>query len=110
MMFASTDFFSNVTLSVSPGATLKWNKPLHFTCKAQVGERERQKPANISRRAQVTYTFYRNGQPFISSSPHAVVTVAQAQRCHSGTYSCTVTSGRAQRSSPELHVTTDGTQ
>lgn len=104
----SADYFSHVTLSLSPGLLLKKHEPFQLTCDAQVSERESQKPANSSRRAQTTYTFYRNGQPFISSSARSMVTVSQVLRCHSGRYSCTATSGRAQRSSPELHVTTDG--
>lgn len=110
MVFVSADFFTSVTLSLSPGAVLKENEPFRLTCDTQVSERESQKPGNSSGRPQVIYTFYKNGQAFASSSPRAMVAVTQAQRCHSGRYSCTVASGRAQRSSPELHVTTDGTQ
>ncbi|XP_062393888.1 basement membrane-specific heparan sulfate proteoglycan core protein-like [Sardina pilchardus] len=104
-----TNFFSRVTLSVSPGAVLKENEPFRITCDAQVSERESLKPENSSsRRAQVTYTFYRNGQPLLSSAARvAVVAVDQARSCHAGRYSCRVASGRAQLSSPELHLTTD---
>ncbi|XP_041964450.1 low affinity immunoglobulin gamma Fc region receptor II-b-like isoform X2 [Alosa sapidissima] len=102
-----TNFFSRVTLSLSPGVVLKQNEPFRITCNAQVSERESLKPENSSRRAQVTFTFFRNGQPLLSSSARSVVTVNQARRCHSGRYSCTVASGRAQLSSPEIHVTTD---
>ncbi|XP_063054246.1 uncharacterized protein LOC134448504 isoform X2 [Engraulis encrasicolus] len=103
-----TDFFRSVTLSVSPGVNFRANHPLRITCLAQVSQRHA--PASASRRAQkVTYTFYKNGQPYLSDTPHYVVTAERAVRGHAGRYACSAASGRAQRTSPEVHLTADDT-
>ncbi|MGH0115030.1 UNVERIFIED_CONTAM: hypothetical protein FKN15_072815 [Acipenser sinensis] len=87
--------FSRVTLSASPGATVKEGEALNLTCEAAV---------NKTPRPELHYTIVRDGEPVTNSTDSALYSIASTEKSHTGNYTCDVESQRVRKSSQELHI------
>ncbi|KAK1150654.1 immunoglobulin superfamily member 1-like [Acipenser oxyrinchus oxyrinchus] len=90
-----TALFSRVTLTASPGATVKEGEALNLTCEAAV---------NKTPRPQLHYTIVRDGEPVTSSIDSALYSIASTEKSHTGSYTCAVESQGVKKSSQELHI------
>ncbi|KAK6477800.1 immunoglobulin superfamily member 1-like, partial [Huso huso] len=90
-----TALFSRVTLTASPGATVKEGEALNLTCEAAV---------NKTPRPQLHYTIVRDGEPVINSTDSALYSIASTEKSHTGSYTCAVESQGVKKSSQELHI------
>ncbi|XP_058864968.1 zinc finger protein 112-like isoform X2 [Acipenser ruthenus] len=90
-----TALFSRVTLSASPGATVKEGEALNLTCEAVV---------NKTPRPQLHYTIVRDGEPVTNSTDSALYSIASTEKSHTGSYTCAVESQGVKKSSQELHI------
>ncbi|MGH0180861.1 UNVERIFIED_CONTAM: hypothetical protein FKN15_004983 [Acipenser sinensis] len=90
-----TALFSRVTLSVSPGATVKEGEALNLTCEAAV---------NKTPRPELHYTIVRDGEPVTNSTDSALYSIASTEKSHTGSYTCAVESQGVRKSSQELHI------
>ncbi|XP_058874338.1 Fc receptor-like protein 5, partial [Acipenser ruthenus] len=89
------ELFSRVTLTASPGATVKEGEALNLTCEAAV---------NKTPRPQLHYTIVRDGEPVTNSTDSALYSIASTEKSHTGSYTCAVESQGVKRSSQELHI------
>ncbi|MGH0176240.1 UNVERIFIED_CONTAM: hypothetical protein FKN15_072426 [Acipenser sinensis] len=87
--------FSSVTLTASPGATVKEGEALNLTCEAAV---------NKTPRSQLHYTIVRDGEPVTNSTDSALYSIASTEKSHTGSYTCAVESQGVKKSSQELHI------
>ncbi|XP_058870496.1 Fc receptor-like A [Acipenser ruthenus] len=87
--------FSRVTLTASPGATVKEGEALNLTCEAAV---------NKTPRPQLHYTIVRDGEPVTNSTDSALYSIASTEKSHTGSYTCAVESQGVKKSSQELHI------
>ncbi|XP_058866523.1 Fc receptor-like protein 5 [Acipenser ruthenus] len=90
-----TALFSRVTLTASPGATVKEGEALNLTCEAVV---------NKTPRPQLHYTIVRDGEPVTNSTDSALYSIASTEKSHTGSYTCAVESQGVKKSSQELHI------
>ncbi|XP_058864863.1 Fc receptor-like protein 2 [Acipenser ruthenus] len=90
-----TALFSRVTLSASPGVTVKEGEALNLTCEAAV---------NKSPCPQLHYTIVRDGEPVTNSTDSALYSIASTEKSHTGNYTCDVESQGVRKSSQELHI------
>ncbi|XP_058871716.1 Fc receptor-like protein 2 [Acipenser ruthenus] len=90
-----TALFSRVTLTASPGATVKEGEALNLTCEAAV---------NKTPRPQLHYTIVRDGEPVTNSTDSALYSIASTEKSHTGSYTCAVESQGVKKSSQELHI------
>ncbi|XP_058871358.1 Fc receptor-like protein 2 [Acipenser ruthenus] len=90
-----TALFSRVTLTASPGATVKEGEALNLTCEAAV----KKKP-----RPELHYTIVRDGEPVTNSTDSALYSIAITEKSHTGSYTCAVESQGVEKSSQELHI------
>ncbi|XP_058871721.1 Fc receptor-like protein 5 [Acipenser ruthenus] len=90
-----TALFSRVTLTASPGATVKEGEALNLTCEAAV---------NKPPRPQLHYTIVRDGEPVTNSTDSALYSIASTEKSHTGSYTCAVESQGVKKSSQELHI------
>ncbi|MGH0181578.1 UNVERIFIED_CONTAM: hypothetical protein FKN15_007242 [Acipenser sinensis] len=86
---------SGVTLTASPGATVKEGEALNLTCEAAV---------NKTPRPQLHYTIVRDGEPVTNSTDSALYSIASTEKSHTGSYTCAVESQGVKKSSQELHI------
>ncbi|XP_058874514.1 Fc receptor-like protein 5 [Acipenser ruthenus] len=89
------ELFSRVTLTASPGATVKEGEALNLTCEAAV---------NKTPRPQLHYTIVRDGEPVTNSTDSALYSIASTEKSHTGSYTCAVESQGVKKSSQELHI------
>ncbi|MGH0176926.1 UNVERIFIED_CONTAM: hypothetical protein FKN15_073970 [Acipenser sinensis] len=89
------ELFSWVTLSASPGATVKEGEALNLTCEAAV---------NKTPRPELHYTIVRDGEPVTNSTDSALYSIASTEKSHTGSYTCAVESQGVRKSSQELHI------
>ncbi|XP_058874369.1 Fc receptor-like protein 2 [Acipenser ruthenus] len=89
------ELFSRVTLTASPGATVKEGEALKLTCEAAV---------NKTPRPQLHYTIVRDGEPVTNSTDSALYSIASTEKSHTGSYMCAVESQGVKKSSQELHI------
>ncbi|XP_058874534.1 Fc receptor-like protein 5 [Acipenser ruthenus] len=89
------ELFSRVTLTASPGATVKEGEALNLTCEAAV---------NKTPRPQLHYTIVRDGEPVTNSTDSALYSIASTVKSHTGSYTCAVESQGVKKSSQELHI------
>ncbi|XP_058874291.1 Fc receptor-like protein 3 [Acipenser ruthenus] len=89
------ELFSWVTLTASPGATVKEGEALNLTCEAAV---------NKTPRPQLHYTIVRDGEPVTNSTDSALYSIASTEKSHTGSYTCAVESQGVKKSSQELHI------
>ncbi|XP_058874535.1 Fc receptor-like protein 5 [Acipenser ruthenus] len=89
------ELFSRVTLTASPGATVKEGEALNLTCEAAV---------NKTPRPQLHYTIVRDGVPVTNSTNSALYSIASSEKSHTGSYTCAVESQGVRKSSQELHI------
>ncbi|XP_058874336.1 low affinity immunoglobulin gamma Fc region receptor II-like [Acipenser ruthenus] len=87
--------FSWVTLTASPGATVKEGEALNLTCEAAV---------NKTPRPELHYTIVRDGEPVTNSTDSALYSIASTEKSHTGSYTCAVESQGVKKSSQELHI------
>ncbi|MGH0160526.1 UNVERIFIED_CONTAM: hypothetical protein FKN15_039485 [Acipenser sinensis] len=87
--------FSRVTLTASPGATVKKGEALNLTCEAAV---------NKTPRPELHYTIVRDGEPVTNSTDSALHSIASTEKSHTGSYTCAVESQGVKKSSQELHI------
>ncbi|MGH0119665.1 UNVERIFIED_CONTAM: hypothetical protein FKN15_044484 [Acipenser sinensis] len=87
--------FSRVTLTASPGATVKEGEALNLTCEAAV---------NKTPHPQLHYTIVRDGEPVTNSTDSALHSIASTEKSHTGSYTCAVESQGVKKSSQELHI------
>ncbi|MGH0171628.1 UNVERIFIED_CONTAM: hypothetical protein FKN15_061530 [Acipenser sinensis] len=87
--------FSRVTLTASPGATVKEGEALNLTCEAAL---------NITPRPELHYTIVRDGEPVTNSTDSALYSIASTEKSHTGSYTCAVESQGVKKSSQELHI------
>ncbi|XP_058871424.1 Fc receptor-like protein 3 [Acipenser ruthenus] len=87
--------FSRVTLTASPGATVKEGEALNLTCEAAV---------NKTPRPELHYTIVRDGEPVTNSTDSALYSIASTEKSHTGSYTCAVESQGVRKSSQELHI------
>ncbi|MGH0180246.1 UNVERIFIED_CONTAM: hypothetical protein FKN15_003670 [Acipenser sinensis] len=87
--------FSRVTLTASPGATVKEGEALNLTCEAAV---------NKTPRPELHYTIVRDGEPVTNSTDSALYSIASTEKSHTGSYTCAVESQGVKKSSQELHI------
>ncbi|XP_058867970.1 sialoadhesin-like [Acipenser ruthenus] len=87
--------FSRVTLTASPGATMKEGEALNLTCEAAV---------NKTPRPELHYTIVRDGEPVTNSTDSALYSIASTEKSHTGSYTCAVESQGVEKSSQELHI------
>ncbi|KAK6477911.1 immunoglobulin superfamily member 1-like [Huso huso] len=85
--------FSRVTLTASPGATVKEGEALNLTCEAAV---------NKTPRPELHYTIVRR-EPVTSSTDSALYSIASTQKSHTGSYRVLWSLG-VKKSSQELHI------
>ncbi|MGH0157923.1 UNVERIFIED_CONTAM: hypothetical protein FKN15_034343 [Acipenser sinensis] len=90
-----TALFSRVTLTASPGATVKEGEALNLTCEAAV---------NKTPRPELHYTIVRDGEPVTNSTDSALYSIASTEKSHTGSYTCAVESQGVKKSSQELHI------
>ncbi|XP_058874332.1 Fc receptor-like protein 5 [Acipenser ruthenus] len=90
-----TELFSRVTLTASPGATVKEGEALNLTCEAAV---------NKTPRPELHYTIVRDGEPVTNSTDSALYSIASTEKSHTGSYTCAVESQGVKKSSQELHI------
>ncbi|XP_058871693.1 Fc receptor-like protein 2 [Acipenser ruthenus] len=90
-----TALFSRVTLTASPGATVKEGEALNLTCEAAV---------NKTPRPELHYTIVRDGEPVTNSTDSALYSIASTEKIHTGSYTCAVESQGVRKSSQELHI------
>ncbi|KAK1138181.1 Fc receptor-like protein 5 isoform X1, partial [Acipenser oxyrinchus oxyrinchus] len=90
-----TALFSRVTLTASPGATVKEGEALNLTCEAAV---------NKTPHPQLHYTIVRDGEPVTNSTDSALYSIASTEKSHTGSYTCAVESQGVKKSSQELHI------
>ncbi|KAK1138249.1 Fc receptor-like protein 5 isoform X1, partial [Acipenser oxyrinchus oxyrinchus] len=90
-----SELFSRVTLTASPGATVKEGEALNLTCEAAV---------NKTPRPQLHYTIVRDGEPVTNSTDSALYSIASTEKSHTGSYTCAVESQGVKKSSQELHI------
>ncbi|XP_058871760.1 Fc receptor-like protein 5 isoform X2 [Acipenser ruthenus] len=90
-----TALFSRVTLTASPGATVKEGEALNLTCEAAV---------NKTPRPQLHYIIVRDGEPVTKSTDSALYSIASTEKSHTGSYTCAVESQGVKKSSQELHI------
>ncbi|XP_058871744.1 Fc receptor-like protein 5 [Acipenser ruthenus] len=90
-----TSLFSRVTLTASPGATVKEGEALNLTCEAAV---------NKTPHPQLHYTIVRDGEPVTNSTDSALYSIASTEKSHTGSYTCAVESQGVKKSSQELHI------
>ncbi|XP_058871694.1 high affinity immunoglobulin gamma Fc receptor I-like [Acipenser ruthenus] len=90
-----TSLFSRVTLTASPGASVKEGEALNLTCEAAV---------NKTPRPQLHYTIVRDGEPVTNSTDSALYSIASTEKSHTGSYTCAVESQGVKKSSQELHI------
>ncbi|XP_058874498.1 Fc receptor-like protein 6 isoform X2 [Acipenser ruthenus] len=90
-----TALFSRVTLTASPGATVKEGEALNLTCEAAV---------NKTPRPELHYTIVRDGEPVTNSTDSALYSIASTEKSHTGNYTCAVESQGVRKSSQELHI------
>ncbi|KAK6477880.1 Fc receptor-like protein 5 isoform X1, partial [Huso huso] len=90
-----TALFSRVTLTASPGATVKEGEVLNLTCEAAV---------NKTPRPELHYTIVRDGEPVTNSTDSALYSIASTEKSHTGSYTCAVESQGVKKSSQELHI------
>ncbi|MGH0187174.1 UNVERIFIED_CONTAM: hypothetical protein FKN15_023905 [Acipenser sinensis] len=90
-----TALFSRVTLTASPGATVKEGEALKLTCEAAV---------NKTPRPELHYTIVRDGEPVTNSTDSALYSIASTEKSHTGSYTCAVESQGVKKSSQELHI------
>ncbi|XP_058874333.1 high affinity immunoglobulin gamma Fc receptor I-like [Acipenser ruthenus] len=89
------ELFSWVTLTASPGATVKEGEALNLTCEAAV---------NKTPRPELHYTIVRDGEPVTNSTDSALYSIASTEKSHTGSYTCAVESQGVKKSSQELHI------
>ncbi|XP_058874367.1 Fc receptor-like protein 5 [Acipenser ruthenus] len=89
------ELFSRVTLTASPGATVKEGEALNLTCEAAV---------NKTPRPELHYTIVRDGEPVTNSTDSALYSIASTEKSHTGSYTCAVESQGVKKSSQELHI------
>ncbi|XP_058871828.1 Fc receptor-like protein 3 [Acipenser ruthenus] len=87
--------FSRVTLTASPGATVKEGEALNLTCEAAV---------NKTPLPELHYTIVRDGEPVTNSTDSALYSIASTEKSHTGSYTCAVESQGVRKSSQELHI------
>ncbi|MGH0171627.1 UNVERIFIED_CONTAM: hypothetical protein FKN15_061529 [Acipenser sinensis] len=87
--------FSRVTLTASPGVTVKEGEVLNLTCEAAV---------NKIPRPELHYTIVRDGEPVTNSTDSALYSIASTEKSHTGSYTCAVESQGVKKSSQELHI------
>ncbi|XP_058867976.1 Fc receptor-like protein 5 [Acipenser ruthenus] len=87
--------FSRVTLTASPGATVKEGEALNLTCEAAV---------NKTPHPELHYTIVRDGEPVTNSTDSALYSIASTEKSHTGSYTCAVESQGVRKSSQELHI------
>ncbi|XP_058871349.1 Fc receptor-like protein 5 [Acipenser ruthenus] len=90
-----TALFSRVTLTASPGATVKEGEALNLTCETAV---------NKTPRPELHYTIVRDGEPVTNSTDSALYSIASTEKSHTGSYTCAVESQGVKKSSQELHI------
>ncbi|MGH0172935.1 UNVERIFIED_CONTAM: hypothetical protein FKN15_015381 [Acipenser sinensis] len=90
-----TALFSRVTLTASPGVTVKEGEALNLTCEAAV---------NKTPRPQLHYTILKDREPVTSSTDSALYSIASTEKSHTGSYTCAVESQGVKKSSQELHI------
>ncbi|MGH0146922.1 UNVERIFIED_CONTAM: hypothetical protein FKN15_046494 [Acipenser sinensis] len=90
-----TALFSRVTLTASPGDTVKEGEALNLTCEAAV---------NKTPRPELHYTIVRDGEPVTNSTDSALYSIASTEKSHTGSYTCAVESQGVKKSSQELHI------
>ncbi|XP_058871804.1 Fc receptor-like protein 6 [Acipenser ruthenus] len=90
-----TALFSRVTLTASPGASVKEGEALNLTCEAAV---------NKTPRPELHYTIVRDGEPVTNSTDSALYSIASTEKSHTGSYTCAVESQGVKKSSQELHI------
>ncbi|XP_058867961.1 carcinoembryonic antigen-related cell adhesion molecule 5-like [Acipenser ruthenus] len=90
-----TALFSRVTLTASPGATVKEGEALNLTCEAAV---------NKTPRPELHYTIVRDGEPVTNSTDSALYSIASTEKSHTGSYTCAVESQGVKKSSQELQI------
>ncbi|MGH0172466.1 UNVERIFIED_CONTAM: hypothetical protein FKN15_075790 [Acipenser sinensis] len=90
-----TALFSRVTLSASPGVTVKEGEALNLTCEAAV---------NKTPRPELHYTIVRDREPVTNSTDSALYSIASTEKSHTGSYTCAVESQGMKKSSQELHI------
>ncbi|XP_058866649.1 Fc receptor-like protein 6 [Acipenser ruthenus] len=90
-----TALFSRVTLTASPGATVKEAEALNLTCEAAV---------NNSPHPQLHYTIVRDGEPVTNSTNSALYSITSTEKSNTGSYTCAVESQGVRKSSQELHI------
>ncbi|XP_041091088.1 Fc receptor-like protein 2 [Polyodon spathula] len=90
-----TALFSRVTLTATPGVTVKEGEPLNLTCEAAVN-----KPTH----PQLHYSIMRDGEPVTNSTDSALYSIASTEKSHTGSYKCAVESQGVRKSSQELHI------
>ncbi|MGH0167401.1 UNVERIFIED_CONTAM: hypothetical protein FKN15_057587 [Acipenser sinensis] len=87
--------FSRVTLTTSPGATVKEGEALNLICEAAV---------NKTPRPELHYTIVRDGETVTNSTDSALYSIASTEKSHTGSYTCAVESQGVRKSSQELHI------
>ncbi|KAK6477856.1 immunoglobulin superfamily member 1-like [Huso huso] len=87
--------FSRVTLTASPGASVKEGEALNLTCEAAV---------NKTPHPELHYTIVRDGKPVTNSTDSALYSIASTEKSHTGSYTCAVESQGVKKSSQELHI------
>ncbi|MBN3283212.1 FCRL5 protein, partial [Polyodon spathula] len=84
-----------VTLTASPGATVKEGEALNLTCEAAV---------NKTPRPELHYSIVRDREPVTTSSDSALYSIASTEKSHAGSYTCAVESQGVKKSSQELYI------
>ncbi|MGH0123176.1 UNVERIFIED_CONTAM: hypothetical protein FKN15_013680 [Acipenser sinensis] len=95
LRYQLSSLFSRVTLTASPGVTVKEGEALNLTCEAAV---------NKTPRSQLHYTIVRDGEPVTNSTDSALYSIASTEKSHTGSYTCAVESQGVKKSSQELHI------
>ncbi|XP_058870489.1 uncharacterized protein LOC117407843 [Acipenser ruthenus] len=90
-----SSLISSVSLTASPGATVKEGEALNLTCEAAV---------NKTPRPELHYTIVRDGEPVTNSTDSALYSIASTEKSHTGSYTCAVESQGVKKSSQELHI------
>ncbi|XP_041090923.1 Fc receptor-like protein 2 [Polyodon spathula] len=93
-----TELLSWVTLTASPGATVKEGEALNLTCEAAV---------NKTPRPQLHYSILRDGEPVTNSTDSALYSTASTEKSHAGSYTCAVESQGVRKSSTEILITVE---
>ncbi|XP_041093948.1 high affinity immunoglobulin gamma Fc receptor I-like [Polyodon spathula] len=90
-----TALFSRVTLTASPGATVKEGEALNLTCEAAV---------NKTPCPELHFSIVRDGEPVTNSTDSALYSTTSTEKSHAGSYTCAVESQGVRKSSQELHI------